>query len=128
MNAKEIQYATERMLYALKNIGNIMSDLCQQKYAIEQELSDLNHELELSPLSASELTRLVLEQRRLLRERRAIKDELMMLESFKAFQSNNDKLKYSLVETVKDMNNTVGILRNRKYRAKSSRELKCCKG
>lgn len=126
MNAKEIQYTTERMLYALKHIGSIMSDLCHQKFAIEQELSDLSHELELSSLNASEMAKIASEQRRLLRQRRVVKDELMLLESFKVFQSSHSELKYALVDTLKEANGVQGMLRNRRYKAKVRQGMRCC--
>jgi len=125
-NSKEVQYVTERFLYYLKNIGSIMSELCQQKYAIEQELSDLSHELELSQLNASEMAKIASEQRRLLRERRVCKDELLLLQSFKDFQSSHDTLKYDLVKTVRENNEVVGMLRTRRYKAKVRGNLRCC--
>lgn len=125
MNSQEVQHITERMVYYLRNIGNIMKELNEQKLSLEQEIRELSHEKELSPLSASEMIRLAMEERRILRERRIIKNELSILDSFKQFQSSHELLKYDLGRTVNDMEATVKMHSEYRYQPKIRRNLKC---
>lgn len=73
---------------------------------VDQQLSDLDHYLELNKLSASKLAKWVKVRKRLREERRDIKNDIEVIECVKKFTDkyNNKLITGDIIQTLKGIN------------------------
>lgn len=125
MNAREAKYTMEMMTYYMNNIGSHMESMSAKRSMLDKEIVDLQHELRLSPMSASDLVRHAIEERRVLRELAALKDEMRILWKFHAFAEDNKFSKENIVDCVSAMNDVVRAQDTRVYTPRIRSGLKC---
>lgn len=104
------------LLSEVKTSPKIITELNNHISRIDKELSDLDHELELSEkLDATKLACLVSTRRKLLKERRICKDEKEYRAIFCEFNSKNDSLANSLKALAEKLNRLFEQMNNRQY-------------
>ena len=116
-----------RMKNFFENIDELKVNLEKEIKKTELERNDLLHELELGNLNAVELTKVAVELRDILKERRQYKDELAKVMTLKGFTDkyNNKLITGDIIQTLKNLRTLKKNNESRKYTPRVIKDLKC---
>lgn len=104
----------KNLLDALDTVVEIRRDLNTEQSTLDKKIIDLTHIIEYCSLNAVEMSKVYIELRNTLRERREVKESLSALQSF-----YDRKETFCSTPVVENMNN-----RHLKYKKESNENLK----
>lgn len=112
-----------------EGIDNLKKNVEQKIKEIEDERNDLLHELELSNLNAVEISKLSINLKKVLIERRKYKDELAKIMTIKGFTDkyNNKLIVGDLLNLIKNLKTLEQNNKSRIYTPRVIKNLKCAK-
>ena len=116
-----------KMKNFFEGIDNLKKNVEQKIKEIEEERNDLLHELELSNLNAVEISKLSINLKKVLIERRKYKDELAKIMTIKGFTDkyNNKLIVGDLLNLIKNLKTLEQNKKSRIYTPRRIKNLKC---
>lgn len=124
---------TEELLnnirYFFFNMGETEKKLATELFDKEAEFRDIRHEIELSELNAIEIMKIYKMEKKVLQERRIIKDKLDLINTIKPYISKfiTKGICAETDATIKNIQTLKNNQRNRKYTPRILKDLKCAK-
>ena len=125
MESSEVKYTCEQLIHFIKFLPQHMKLLSEQRSHVDQELSDVQHECELTSLNACQMVKMWKQQKEILTRRRKIKNEQELLRKFEDVFDCEVETVGKLREVVKYMSETKGRQKERKYKPRVLQGLKC---
>lgn len=109
----------------LTEVENEYKGLSKKQQEVDWEISDLQHELELSKLSAVEMMKTTKELIKVLQKRREIKNEIYIMHHVKCCVSEGTK---NIISMIKNMQKLIATAPDKTYTPRVRTDIKLYKG